>query len=82
MKALLAILLLFWATSANAAPWMFSTSLPYSPPASRRVLALPLPDSGVYTKSGRRFLQSRIIVGGQTVDNYYVYETWNQSGGR
>jgi hypothetical protein len=73
--------------TANAENWIFGRSYyshdPVKPvQVGRRAVGGPFYSrpQGLYTNSGFRNARSMINVGGLTVDNTYVFESWVQGG--
>jgi hypothetical protein len=74
-------------TSARAENWMFRPSYYSHDPVlnvriGRQYAPGPLytRPEGAYITSGYRHLQSNIVVGGQTVDQFHHFESWVQTG--
>jgi hypothetical protein len=85
--AALTATILFAATSANAASWIFQRGY-YTHDPVRNVRIGPQASGGPYyspvrgqfTRSGVRYLRSQIRVGGAVFEQYNEWDAWIQTG--
>jgi hypothetical protein len=76
-------------TTASAESWIFARSYYSHNPVQRVEVGRRPPrppyfsgPQGEYYRSGLRYVNSRIVIRGQTYDNLRLYEGWVQVGGQ